>query len=104
MGSVSPEAICLRTSEGVLVAMIRAGLKACTTSKSSTGLQACLKRLQYRRHDAFCEIRAQAVQRVGVLSEERGRIDRALCGLAACRVVLLAEDQARVVPQHHVRF
>src|SRR5215467_8791787 len=52
-----------------------ADLQVC--DRSSADLQVCSECLQYRRDDASRELAAQPVERVGVLTEECRRIDRA---------------------------
>src|SRR5262245_19683738 len=57
------------------------------------------ERFQDRAHDGAREIGGDSVEGVDVLLEERGGIVHAA---AAGRLVLLAEHQARVLPQHFV--
>src|ERR1019366_6414183 len=57
------------------------------------------ERLQYRADDRARELVAQAIERVGLVSEKGGGVG----GVGAARgFVLLTEDEARVLPQHRV--
>src|SRR5262249_30036013 len=85
-GSTVPDAICCRTA-----AMVEAGMRKAAAGRSEG--------LEDGAHDRPGEVGGQPIEGVGVLVEERRRIDGAR---AARRLVLLPQYHARILPERRV--